>query len=151
VHAQNLVVDQGGNGKAVKNILEFFPNSNGVSTLALIVESVNSVNLGAFVVTSQEEEVLLVFNLVGKEKDNNFETSFSAVNVVSQKEVVSFGWESSIFKKTEKIGELSVDISANLNWGLEFKENRLFHEDLASNFANLRNIFLFDLFLCVTR
>ena len=64
MHAEDLVIDKRGNRHAVENVLKFFPDADGVATLALVVEAVNSVNLAAFVISAEEEEVLLVFNFV---------------------------------------------------------------------------------------
>lgn len=65
MHAQNFVINKGCNWHAVKNILEFFPKSDAISVFALVVEPINTIDLAALVVTSQEEEVLLKLNLVG--------------------------------------------------------------------------------------
>ena len=58
MHAENLVVDQGGNRHAVEHILELFPDADRVATLALVVETVDAVDLATLVVPSQQEEVL---------------------------------------------------------------------------------------------
>jgi len=52
VHAEDLLVDEGGDGQAVEAVGEGLPNSNVVSALALVVETVNSVDRGALVVAS---------------------------------------------------------------------------------------------------
>jgi hypothetical protein len=131
--------------------LEFLPNSDRVAAFALIVKAVNSVDLCAFVVSSEQEEVFLVLDFVGEKENNNFETGFATVDIISQEEVVGFWGESSIFKQTKKIGELSMNISANFDWGFELKENGLLHKDFTSDLADLRNILLFDLFFSVAR
>ena len=64
MHAEDLFVDECSDGKAVEHIGEDFPKSDGVSSLALVVKSINSIDLGTFVVSSQQEEVLRVFHLV---------------------------------------------------------------------------------------
>jgi len=53
VHAEDFVVDEGGNGHAVEHILELFPDADRVPTLALVVEPVDSVDLPALVVAAQ--------------------------------------------------------------------------------------------------
>jgi hypothetical protein len=52
MHAQDLVIYEGCNGHAVEDILEFFPDADRVSTLALVVEAIDTIDLTAFVVTS---------------------------------------------------------------------------------------------------
>jgi malonyl CoA-acyl carrier protein transacylase len=66
VHTQDFVVDEGCDRQAVETICEDFPELNGVSAFAFVVESVNSINAGALVVSSKKEEVLRVLDLVGK-------------------------------------------------------------------------------------
>lgn len=53
MHAKNLVVDKGCDWHAVKYVLEFLPDADTVSPLAFVVESVNPVDLAAFVVASE--------------------------------------------------------------------------------------------------
>ncbi len=72
MHAKNFVVNKSSDGHAVENILEFFPKSNAVSILALVVKSVNSVNLATLVISSQQEKVFLELYFVGKQQDNSF-------------------------------------------------------------------------------
>jgi hypothetical protein len=66
MHAQNFVVNKSCNRHAVENILKFFPKSDAVSVLALVIEPVNPVDLPTLVVPAEEEEVLLEFNFVGQ-------------------------------------------------------------------------------------
>jgi len=53
VHAEDLLVDQGGNREAVKDITEDTPESDGIPALALVVEAVYTIYLSALVVSSQ--------------------------------------------------------------------------------------------------
>ena len=111
VHAKNLVVDEGCDGHAVENILEFFPDADGVAALALVVEAVDAVDLTALVVAAQQEEVFLELDLVGEEQDNCLERILAAVNVVSQEEVVGLGWEPSVLKESQKVRELAMSVT----------------------------------------
>ena len=67
MHTQDFVIDEGCNRHAVENILKFFPKSDAISVFTLIIEAVNTVDLPALVVTSQEEEVFLKLNFVGQQ------------------------------------------------------------------------------------
>ena len=44
MHAQDLLVYQGGNRETVEAVCKNFPQFNGVSTFALVVKSVNSID-----------------------------------------------------------------------------------------------------------
>jgi hypothetical protein len=58
--------------------------------LTLIVETVNSVDAGLFVVSSQEEEVLGVEDLVSKKQADGFKRILPTIYVVSEEQVVIY-------------------------------------------------------------
>ena len=65
MHAQDFVINQSTNWQAIENILKLFPNSDAVTSLALIVETIDSVYLSTLMVPSEQEEILLELNFVG--------------------------------------------------------------------------------------
>lgn len=83
VHAEDLVVNQSCDGHAVEHVLELLPDSNAVSALALVVESVNTVDLSTLVVTSQQEKVFLEFDFVGQKEDDSLEGLLATIDIVS--------------------------------------------------------------------
>jgi hypothetical protein len=111
VHAENLVVNEGRNRHAVKHILELLPNPDAEAALALVIKAINAVDLPALVISTQQEKVLFVLQLVGKQQNNRLEALFAAVNVITKEEIVCIGRESSIFEQSEKINELSMHIA----------------------------------------
>jgi len=68
VTAEDLVVDNGGDGQAVEAVRERFPQLDRKPPLAFVVKPVNSVDRGALVVSPQQKEVFRVSNFVGEEK-----------------------------------------------------------------------------------
>ena len=70
VHTQDLIIDESGDGHAVKDVLELFPDADGVAALALVVETVDSIDLTALVISSQQEEILLKLDFVGQEEND---------------------------------------------------------------------------------
>jgi hypothetical protein len=114
VHGEDLLIDDGGNGKAVEAVGESLPKLDVVSALALIVETVDTVDRGTLVVTTQNEEVLRVLDLVGEEKANGLERLLATVDVVAEEEVVGLWGETTVFEKTQQVVVLAVDITANL-------------------------------------
>ena len=129
MHAEDLVVYRGSNGETVEALSENLPELYGVPSLALVVEAVNAVDGGAFVVASEEEEVLRVLHLVGEEEADGLQTLFAAVDVVTEEEVVGLGRVAAVLEETQQVVELAVDVSANVDGGLEFQEDGLGHED----------------------
>ena len=53
--------------------------------LTFIVESVYSVNTGTFMISSQEEKVFRVFDLVCEQEADGLQRLFAAIDVVAQK------------------------------------------------------------------
>ena len=99
MHAKNFLVDEGRNGQTVEAVSEDFPQLDAVAPLALIVEAVDAVDRGAFVVASQQEEVLWVLNLVSKEEADCLERLLSTVDVVSKEEIVGVGREATVLEQ----------------------------------------------------
>lgn len=67
VTAEDLLVNDGRYGQAVETVRERLPQLDVVASLALVVEPVDTVYGGAFVVASQQEKVFGVFDLVGQQ------------------------------------------------------------------------------------
>jgi len=65
VHAENFFINNSSNRKTVETISESFPELNVIASLALVIETIDSVNRGTLVVSSEKEEVLRVLNFVG--------------------------------------------------------------------------------------
>lgn len=114
VHGKNLLVDDSGDRKAVEAIGEGLPKLDVVATLALVVEAIDSVDRGALVVTSEDEEIFGVLDLVGKEQANSLKRLLTSVDVVTEEEVVGLGREATVLEESEEIVVLSVDITADL-------------------------------------
>lgn len=65
MHAEDLLVNNSGHWEAVEAVCEGFPKLNVISSLALVIETVDSINRRALVIASQYEKVLRVLDLVG--------------------------------------------------------------------------------------
>jgi hypothetical protein len=93
--------------------------------LTLIVETVNSVDAGLFVVSSQQEEVLGIENLVRKKQADGFNRILPTIHVVSQEQVVISRRVSSVmfgvsaiviihnFEESQQIVVLPVDVTCH--------------------------------------
>lgn len=114
VHSEDLLIDNGGNRQAVEAIGECLPELDVVPPLAFIVEAIDSVNRGALVVSTENEEVFGILDLVREEKADGFEGLLAAVNVVSEEEIVGLWREATVFEKAQKIVILAVNVTANL-------------------------------------
>lgn len=79
--------------------------------LTFVIKAVYPVDTRAFVVSSQNEEVFGVFDLVCKKKADCFERLFATVDVIAQEKVVRFWWESTVLEQPEQVIVLPVDIA----------------------------------------
>ena len=111
MHAKNLFIDQGANGQTVENIGENFPKLNGVAALALVIETVNTVDLCALVVTSQQEEVFRVLDLITEKQCDSLDRLLATVDVVTEEQVVCLWWEASVFEETQQIVILAMHVT----------------------------------------
>ena len=82
-----------------------------VNSLTLIIESIYSVDACTFVVSSEEEEILGILDLVGQKEANGLHRLLPSVNIVPKEEVVGIWRESAILKQPEEVTVLAVDIS----------------------------------------
>lgn len=114
MHSENLLINNSGNGKAVETIGESFPQLNIVAALALIVETVDAVDGGTLVVTSQDEKVLRVLDFVGEQKADCLERLLASVYVVTQEEVIGLGRKTTVLKESEQVIILTMNIATNL-------------------------------------
>ena len=100
MHGEDLLINDGGNRETVEAVGESLPELDVVSALALIVETVDTVDRGTLVVSTQNEEVLGVLDLVRKEEADGLERLLATVDVVTEEEVVSLRGETAVFEET---------------------------------------------------
>lgn len=125
VTAEDLLVNDGRHREAVEAVCERLPQLDVVASLALVVEAVDAVDRGAFVVASQQEEVLGVFDLVGQQQADSLQRLLPSVHIVTQEQVVGLWGKSSVLKQAEEVVVLAVDVTANLERGLQLQEDGL--------------------------
>lgn len=79
--------------------------------LTFVVESIYSVDAGAFVVSAQKEKILWILDLVRQQEANCLQRLLPSIDVISKKQVVAFWRKTSIFKQSQKIIILPVNIA----------------------------------------
>jgi hypothetical protein len=65
VHGEDLLIDYCSNWETVEAIGKSLPQFDVISSLAFIVKSVDTVNGSAFVVSTENEEIFRILDLVG--------------------------------------------------------------------------------------
>ena len=114
VNTKDLAGNNGSNGESVECIDEGLPDLDVAPPLAFIVEAVDAGDIGALVVTAEEEEVLGIFQLKTEEEEDGLERLLAAVDVVAEEEIVGLRGEASILKQSQQVIILAVDITADL-------------------------------------
>jgi hypothetical protein len=64
MHSEYLLINDRRNRKAVETVGERFPQLDVVSSLALIIEAVDTIDGRTLMVATKDEEVLRIFDLV---------------------------------------------------------------------------------------
>ena len=68
-------------------------------------------------ISPQEEELLWVFDFVTHQQTDSLNTLFRSIHVITHEQVVPRRGESTGFEKTQKVEELTVGVSADVDWG----------------------------------
>jgi len=111
VHAEDLVVDDGGDGQAVEAVGEELPEADAEAALALVVEAVDAVDGGALVVAPQQEEVVRVPDLVRQQQADGLDALLPAVHVVAEEQVVGRRRQAAVLEQPQQVRELPVDVT----------------------------------------
>jgi hypothetical protein len=114
MHGEDLLVDDGSNWQTVEAIRECLPQLDVVSPLAFVIKPIDTVNRSTLMVPTKYEEVLGILDLVCKQEADCFKRLFASVHVISEEEVVGFGWETTVLEQTQKIVVLAVNITTYL-------------------------------------
>jgi len=72
MHTKNLLINNGRHRQTVKTVSKRLPQLNIVPSLTFVIETINPVNAGTFVITSQDKEILRVFYFVCQDQCDRF-------------------------------------------------------------------------------
>ena len=159
MHTKDFLVDNCSNWKAVEAVCERFPKFDVVASFALVIKSINTVDGGTFMVSTENEKIVRVFDFVSKEKADSFKALLSSVDVITKEKVISFRRKVPILKKTKQIIVLAMDITlkgerisethkngrkeidtANFDGSFQFEQNRLADKYLTRLHAKTANL-----------
>jgi len=65
-------------------------------------------------VSTEDEEVFRVFDLVRQQQADGLERLLASVDVISKEQVVRFGRETTVLEETEEVVVLTVNVTADL-------------------------------------
>ena len=115
MHGEDLLINDGSYRQAVEAIGKRLPKLDVIPPLAFIVETVNTVDRSALMISTQNEEVLRVLDLVRKKKADGFQRLLATIYIIPKEEIVRFGREAAILKQTQEIVILAMDIATYLD------------------------------------
>jgi hypothetical protein len=132
VHAKDLFINHGSTRKTIEAIGKSLPEFNTEASFTLIIETVDSINRGAFVVSTEDKKILGVLDLVCQQQADRFQTLLSTIHIISEKDVVGLWGEPTVFEKAKQIVVLPVYVTTNLDRCFQFQEHRLSDEKIAA-------------------
>jgi len=90
VKAEDLVIDEGSEGKIVEEVCKVLPDV-GIAVFAktLVVESVNLGDLTRLVVSSEDGDALGIADFEGNEEGDGLHRVVSAINIISYRSHIS--------------------------------------------------------------
>ena len=71
--------------------------------LTLVIKSVRLVLPGTLMISSQQEEVFGIFDLVSQQKRYGLHRLFASINIVTQKQIVGPWWKSACLEEPQQI------------------------------------------------
>lgn len=84
MQTEDLVVDEGGQGKVVKQIGEVLPDVRvSILSEALVVETVHLGDLARLVVSTEDGDALRIANLEGDEKGDSLDGEVASIDVIT--------------------------------------------------------------------
>jgi len=99
------------------------------------------------VIPPKNEEVFGIFDLIGKEKADSLEALFATIHVVAQKQVVGIRGKPAVLEQTKQIVVLTVNVTTDFDWRLQFQQNRLTDEDFSGFHAQATYLLCGQLYL----
>ena len=113
--AKNLASEDCGNWHTIKTVTEDFPELHGVSSFALVIETVYTIYIGAFMVPSQQKEVVGELDLEAEQQRKSLDALLAAVHVVSQEQVVLLRGVAADLEHAEQVRVLSMGVAHHVD------------------------------------
>ena len=114
MHSEDLLVDDGCNRQAVEAVCEGFPQLDVVPPFALVVEPIDTIDRGAFMVPTEDKEVFWILDLVCQEQADRLEGLLASIDIIAEEEVICFRWKTTVLEESEQIVVLAMNVSAYL-------------------------------------
>lgn len=96
--AEDLLVNDGGDGQAVEAVCERLPQLDVEPSLALVVEAVDPVYARALVIAPQQEEILWIFDFIRQQQTDRLQRLLAPVHVVAEEQIVGLWREPTVLE-----------------------------------------------------
>jgi hypothetical protein len=87
------------------------------------------------VVPAQQEDAVRVAYLQGKEKDDHFNRTLAAIDIIAEEEITRCRGEAAKLKDTEEVKELAVNVAADSDGGIDREKRGLRKQNWWDRFA----------------
>lgn len=96
----------------------------------LFVETVDACDGSWLVIPSKDEYLIRVFYLIGVQQTNGLDALPSSIYVIAQEEVRWLRREAPVFKKSEHVVVLAMNVAAYFDWGWDLYQHGLLQENI---------------------
>lgn len=121
MQAEDLSVDESGEGQIVEQIGEVLPHIRiAVFAKTFVVEAVDLRNLSRFVVAAEDGDSFTIADLQGDQQCHRFHRVVAAIDVVTHEQVICVRRPSAYPKQFHQVVKLAVDIAANCHRAFYF-------------------------------
>lgn len=88
MHTANLIINDGTAREAVEGVAELFPQLNRKSTTTFIIKSINAVDSGTLMVSTENKKILWVLDFVSEKQAHYFQRLFSSIYIITKEQVI---------------------------------------------------------------
>ena len=121
MYAEDLACNNRSYWNGVEGVDERLPHLDRTPSFAFVVEAIDTSDVGAFVITTQQEEVFWESELIAQQKQDRFKRLLSSVHIISQKQEVAVRWEAAHFEHAYQISILPVYVSYDFDGRRKFQ------------------------------
>lgn len=122
VDAEVLSVDQRGEGEEIEHAGKRFEYVLVIFRGAFVAKAVDVCRPSAFVVASEQENRFWVFDLEGQNKQHDFDTGVSPVDIVTEEQELRGGRQTHVGKNVNEVPELAVDVPHQTDGAIKKKQ-----------------------------
>jgi hypothetical protein len=132
VEAEDLVVDQGSEGKVVEEIGEVLPYVGiAVFSKALIIKPIDLCDLAGLVVATEDGDALRISNFQSHKESDGFNGIVTSINIIAHEQIIRVWIWPANSEQLHQVMELTMDVSAYGDWAFHWLHVRLVLQDLS--------------------